>query len=404
MWPRPTVKYPASVLASPMRRVRSVGARPVDAALPGVIALMGALEMIVQNSTPIVVAIGTLFLGCAATVIRRSHSILSALGVLASFAAAPVLGFDVSKPASWILLMVLVSFAVGRYLPRTALPVGLMVVVGLFLGVMGTLGFLTEFSPDIVFGVAAIIGPWVLGLTVRNAEDRAAFMARETERARVEDAFAAERSTRAERDRIAREIHDVLAHSLSLMVVQAAVAENAVDATPAAAKRAARDVQAAGRSALGEIGRLVRLIREDPTLDATGPFNHFQGDLAGEIRTLAQDVSRAGLPVTLALDTIVELSPALQLTVYRIVQEALTNALKYAVGAKAHILMRRQEDQIEVRVTNTQGTLTSKVDGNGHGLAGLQERVALFSGTISFGPDDEGGFCLHARLPCEKTT
>ena len=387
-----------------MRRVASLGVKPVDAVLPGVIALIGVTEMIVQNSTPIVVAIGTLLVGCAATLLRRSHSILSALGVLAAFAAAPVLGFDVSKPASWILLLVLASFAVGRYLPRNALPIGLMVVVGLLLGAIGTLGFLTNFSPDLVFGLAAIIGPWVLGLTVRNAEDRAALMARETERARVEDSLAAERSTRAERDRIAREIHDVLAHSLSLMVVQAAVAENAVDGDPTAAKRAARDVQVAGRCALGEIGRLVRLIRDDPMLDEIGPFNHFQADLAGEIQTLAQSVSRAGLPVTLELDTSVELSPALQLTVYRIVQEGLTNALKYAVGAKAHIRMLRQEDQLELRVTNTQGTLPAKGDGNGHGLAGLQERVALLSGTISYGPDNEGGFYLRARLPCEKSS
>ena len=392
------------MVTSIMRRVVSLGAKPVDAVLPGVIALFGVAEMIVQNSTPIVVAIGTLLVGCAATLLRRSHSIISALGVLASFAAAPVLGFDVSKPASWILLLVLASFAVGRYLPRTARPVGLMVVVGVLLGAMGSLGFLTKFSPDLVFGLAAIIAPWALGLTVRNAEDRAALMARETERARVEDAFATERSTRAERDRIAREIHDVLAHSLSLMVVQAAVAENAVDGDPTAAKRAARDVQAAGRCALGEIGRLVRLIREDPMLDEIGPFNHFQADLAGEIQTLAQGVSRAGLPVTLELDSTIGLSPDLQLTAYRIVQEGLTNALKYAVGAKAHIRMLRQGDQLELRVTNTQGRLTSEGYGNGHGLAGLQERVALFSGTISYGPDDEGGFYLRASLPCEKSS
>ena len=214
-----------------MRRVRSVGAEPVDAVLPGVIALIGVAEMITQHYTPIVVAIGTLLVGCAATVVRRGHPILAAVGVLASYAAAPALGFDISQPASWILLLVLASFAVGRYLPRTALPAGLAMVVVLLLGAMGTLYLLTEFSPDVVFGVASTIGPWVLGLTVRRAEDRAALMARETERARVEDALAADRSALAERDRIAREIHDVLAHSLSLMVVQAAVAETSPMAT-----------------------------------------------------------------------------------------------------------------------------------------------------------------------------
>ena len=158
--PARTVKYPACVLASPMRRVRSVGAEPVDAVLPGVIALIGVAEMIANHYTPIVVALGTLLVGCAATVLRRSHPIPSAVGVLASFAAAPLLGFDVSQPRSWMLLLVLASFAVGRYLPRRALLAGLGVVVGLLLGAMGTLSFLTKFSPDLVFGVVAIIGPW----------------------------------------------------------------------------------------------------------------------------------------------------------------------------------------------------------------------------------------------------
>ena len=384
------------------RRARSVGVEPVDAVLPMVIALVGAVEMIAQQYEPIVVAIGTFLAGCAATVLRRGHPILSAGGVLAAYAVAPALDFDVSEPASWILVLVLASFGVGRYLPRAAMLVGLLVVVGLLLGAMGTLALLTEFSPDVIFGVAATIGPWVLGLTVRNAEDRAAVMARESERARVEDALAAERASRAVRDRLAREIHDVLAHSLSLMVVQAAVAENVAERDPATAKRAAQEVQSAGRSALGEVGRLVRLIREEPMLDDIGPFDHIQADLAGSIRSLAEDVSRAGLPVTLEIEHTTGLSPALQLTVYRIVQEALTNALKYAAGAKAQIQMLRQGDQLEVCVTNTRGLAVPEGHVSGNGLTGLQERVALFSGTLSYGPDDVGGFRLHARLPCES--
>ena len=138
-------------------------------------------------------------------------------------------------------------------------------------------------------------------------------------------------------------------------------------------------------------------------LDDVGPFDHLQADLTGEIRRLAEDVSRAGLPVTLEIETADALPPALKLTVYRIVQEALTNALKYAAGATAKVRMLRQGDQLDVRVTNTRGTSTPNGHGHGNGLAGLQERVALYSGTLSYGPDDEGGFIVQARLPCEET-
>jgi signal transduction histidine kinase len=385
-----------------MRRVRSVGAEPMDAVLPTAIALIACVEMIAQQYTPLVVSIGTILFGCAATAVRRGHPILAAGGVLASFVAAPVLGFDVSEPASWVLVLVLASFGVGRYLPRAELPVGLLVVVGLLGGVTATLAFLTEFSPDVIFGVAATFGPWVLGLVVRHAEDTAVVAALEAERARVEDALATERSTRAERDRIAREIHDVLAHSLSLMVVQAAVAESVADRDPAAAKGAAREVQTAGRSALGEVGRLVRLIREEAMLEDIGPFDHIRADLGDSLRSLAEDVTRAGLPVTLDIEPATSLPPALQLTVYRIAQEALTNALKYAAGATATIRVLRQGDQLDVSVTNTAGSASPQGHVNGSGLAGLQERVALFSGTLSYGADSAGGFSLHARLPCES--
>ena len=106
--------------------------------------------------------------------------------------------------------------------------------------------------------------------------------------------------------------------------------------------------------------------------------------------------------MTLDIEPATGLSPALQLTVYRIVQEALTNALKYAAGAKARIQMLRQGDQLDVCVTNTRGSASPEGHVSGNGLTGLQERVALFSGTLSYGPDEVGGFRLHARLPYES--
>ena len=137
-------------------------------------------------------------------------------------------------------------------------------------------------------------------------------------------------------------------------------------------------------------------------LEDIGPFDHIQADLGDSLRSLAEDVTRAGLPVTLDIEPATSLPPALQLTVYRIAQEALTNALKYAAGATATIRVLRQGDQLDVSVTNTAGSASPQGHVNGSGLAGLQERVALFSGTLSYGADSAGGFSLHARLPCES--
>ncbi len=392
-------------LPSFTRRAQLLGVHRVDVVWPGVFALVGIVEMTGQHYTPLPIAIGTYLAGCAATTIRRAHPVLAAAGVLITYAAAPLLGFDVSQPASWMLPLVLASFGIGRYLTGCSLALSALSVAGLLLGVMTALALLTGFSPDAVFGVIGTFGPWALGVTVRNAEDRAATTALEAERARVEDQLAADRSVRAERDRLAREIHDVLAHSLSLMVVQAAVAESLGADDPEAAQQASREVQAAGRAALDEVGRLVRLIREEPVLEDLGRLDHIQADLVGGLRTLGEDVSRAGLPVTLDLPETGTLSPALQLTVYRIVQEALTNALKYAVGARAHVSLLRQPDLLEVSVSNTRSDAGPPARrGSGNGLAGLQERVALYSGTLSYGPDEVGGFTLVARLPCAEAS
>jgi signal transduction histidine kinase len=385
------------------RRAAIVGARPADAVLPAIFGVVGSVEMLAQHYDPLVVSIGTYLAACAATVVRRGHPLMSAGGVLASFAAAPALGFDVSQPASWILTLVLASFAVGRHLPRNAIVKGFLAITVLLGGAAATLALMTGFSPDAIFGVAATYAPWALGIVVRNAEDLAAWTALENERTRVEDAVAAERSASHERDRIAREIHDVLAHSLSLMVVQAAVAENVIGHDPDGAIRAVQEVQTSGRLALGEVGRLVRLIRDDSILDPVAQVDLLRGDLTGSIKALAEDVGRAGLPVSLEIADAQAVSPSLHLTVYRIAQEALTNALRHASGAQAHIRLTKVAEAVEIVVSNTPG-VESDADGDGgggHGLAGLQERVALFSGTISYGPDPSGGFTVRATLPCD---
>jgi len=183
--------------------------------------------------------------------------------------------------------------------------------------------------------------------------------------------------------------------------VQVAVAEHVIGHDPNGATRAVQEVQTAGRLALSEVGRLVRLIRDDSILDPVAQVELLSGDLTGSIKALAEDVGRAGLPVSLEIADAQAVSPSLHLTVYRIAQEALTNALRHASGAQAHIRLTKLAEAVEIVVSNTPGVGSDAGGhGSGHGLAGLQERVALFSGTFSYGPDPSGGFTVRATPPC----
>ena len=381
-------------------KMRSWGISPSSFIWPALLALAGVVEALTQHFTPYVASLGPLLLACVLLGARRSHPYFTLAGILASYALAPLLGDHASESAVWIIVFVFACFAVGRNLPRSEVLRGLLAVIGFFASLLAILVFLSSFSPDIIFGVAATLAPWMLGVTVRAAEDRAATLTREFERARAAEQLVAERSARAERDQIAREIHDVLAHSLSLMIVQSEVAESILDRDPNAARNANKEVQKAGRSALDEVGRLVRLIRREAMLDDIDPLEQVHGDLVGSIRKLTEDVARAGQPVTVdgVLDR--DLPPALEVTVFRVVQEGLTNALKHAPGAATRVLLREDDEAVEVRVSNGPGR-SSVATGTtgGYGLAGLQERVDLFAGTLSFGPDAAGGFDVHARLP-----
>jgi signal transduction histidine kinase len=244
------------------------------------------------------------------------------------------------------------------------------------------------------FGMAWLIGD---NLRVRRAytrqlEDRAV----ELEREREEKAAQA---VTEERARIARELHDVVAHYVSVMVVQAAGARRVVDKDPAAAKGALEAVESAGRTALAEMRRMLEVLRADD--QGMGP----QPGL-GEIQRLIDQVREAGLPVDLVIEGSACCLPAgMDLAGYRIVQEALTNTVKHGGKASARVAVRYKTDTLEIEVTDdgrgAAAPLLSAPDGGGHGLIGMKERVALFGGTLEAGPILTGGYRVLARMPLE---
>jgi signal transduction histidine kinase len=237
-------------------------------------------------------------------------------------------------------------------------------------------------------------GAWLAGRLVRQRqryasalEDRARVLERERDaNARV---AAAE-----ERVRIARELHDIVGHSVSVMVVQAGVQRQLLDDDQANTREVLRSIEQTGKEALAEMRRLVGVLRqqnESVELEPPASVEHLDG--------LVRRMGESGVPVRLRVEGArVPLPPGVDLTAYRIVQEALTNTLKHAEAASAEVLLRYSADAVEVEVVDD-GQLPWAENGTGHGLDGMRERVSLYGGEIQTGRLDGGGFLVRARLP-----
>jgi signal transduction histidine kinase len=256
-------------------------------------------------------------------------------------------------------------------------------------------GWLTSLtSTYLIYGFAWLIGD---NLRVRRAYTRELEShAAELERDREDKAAQA---VSEERARIARELHDVVAHYVSVMVVQATGARRVVDKDPAAAKVALEAVESAGRTALAEMRRMLEVLRADDS--GVGP----QPGL-GELERLISQVREVGLSVDLSIGGNACCLPAgMDLAAYRIVQEALTNTVKHGGKALARVTIRYKADTLEIEVVDdgrgAAAPLITGNDGRGHGLIGMKERVSLFGGLLEAGPVLTGGYRVFARMPIE---
>ena len=234
------------------------------------------------------------------------------------------------------------------------------------------------------FGVAAL-AIWFAGVWVRSRREAGELAGRAAELERETASALAD-----ERARMARELHDIVSHNLSVVILQAAGAR-ASGANPSTLEK----IERSGREALVEMRRLLGVLREDSGDHAElAP----QPGIA-QLELLAETVRAAGLTVELDIDGAYDALPsALELSVYRIVQEALTNTLKHAGTARAQVRVRCHDDAVTVDVVDD-GAASSPPGRAGHGLVGMHERVALFGGSLQAGPRPKGGWAVHARLP-----
>ena len=232
---------------------------------------------------------------------------------------------------------------------------------------------------------------WAIGRRLVERAQRAANLEERADRlAREQEAAVA-----GERGRIARELHDVIAHSVSVMTVQAGAARLLLEEDPARARQPLLSVEETGRQALAEMRRLLGILRAEEQPAALAP----QPGIA-ELGALVEQLRAAGLPVDLVVEGDPQvLPPGVDLAAYRVVQEALTNALKHAGAARAEVRLRYGSTVLELAVTND-----GHVPRNGragHGVVGMRERVALYGGEFEAGPRREGGYSVRAKLPLE---
>jgi signal transduction histidine kinase len=250
-------------------------------------------------------------------------------------------------------------------------------------------------------GLATAAG--VLGITVRQRRALLISLHEKAARLEVERDQEGRLGAAAERARIAREMHDIVAHNLSVMIALADGATYAMEASPQRAIQATERVSTTGRQALLEMRRLLGVLGEDEQAGAQ-PFSPQPG--LDRLDDLLAQVHAAGIPVTMDLDgDLRRLPDGVQLTVFRVAQEALTNTLKHAPRpTSAHLALRCEQDAIELEVTDTgeppRGTRTPRplAGGSGRGLRGMHERAAAYGGRLDAGPAPDGGWCVRLRL------
>lgn len=341
-------------------------------------------------------ALGTLLLIGTAVPYYLRRKAPFAIFVLASSAVLVLSGLGYFEGATPVIAL-FGAFTVGaRCGPRWVAAGYAFVVVGLItLYLSDPPGF--DFG-GMVANVGMFAAAFLLGWAQQSRAARLEAFEQRTEAVAREQAEEARRALADERLRIAQELHDVVAHSMGVIAVQAGAGMHVIDTDPAEAKRSLEAISSTSRSTLTEIRRLLGVLRDDEggaTALAPAPG-------LDDLPALTADLADAGVPTRLRIDGPPDDVPkGVELTSYRIVQEALTNVLKHGgIGATAEVVVALRPGAVEIDVVDDGRGIDLAADPEaGHGLVGMRERVAVYGGTLHAGPQPSGGFRVHARLP-----
>ncbi|HEX6148530.1 sensor histidine kinase [Nocardioides sp.] len=337
------------------------------------VAVLMPASLALRRSMPV------LPLLAAVVVIQLSHSVLPGLADTGAFLFAILVAIYSAGAHAQRATLVLTAALVVAIIPLAALD--------------------PQQEPDLgdwIFFMVFLGAPFVAGLAFRRRRLRDLELAERALAAEQESVALAEAAVEAERLRIARELHDVVAHAISLIVVQSRGGRRSLEPRDDSARRAFDTIEHAGEQALVEMRRMLQVLR---TEEAVGAETLAPRPTLGRLDDLVADVARAGLLVDVVVEgTPVELPPGVDLSAYRIVQEGLTNVMKHAGRARAQVLLRYRPEDLEIEVSDD-GDGGGTRGGSGHGLAGVRERVSVHGGTLHAGPRPGGGFEIRASLP-----
>jgi signal transduction histidine kinase len=284
------------------------------------------------------------------------------------------------------------AFLLGNLRDSRRAGAGLAVVVGSAVTIVYNIP--SHSVSQLVFVPLEFAVSWVAGFAVRERAEQAEAAEVRAAAAELERDAAARIAVAEERARIARELHDIIAHSVSVMVLQVGAVRHKLPDALAEERDALSSVERVGRAALAEMRRLLAVMRRDGDRAELAPQPGLDG-----LDSLVKDIGRAGLPVELHVEgEPFPLPRGIDLSAYRIAQEALTNALKHAHASYADVTICYAPEEVQIQVRdNGHGAVTS--NGHGHGLIGIRERVKLYGGDMTAGTADGGGFLLSTRLP-----
>ncbi len=375
------------------RLPRALGVNPPDLAVAVALAVLGELDVWfgfwlgIRAVNALVVPVMALSLAW-----RRRRPLVTLSTVMGGVVLLS-LAFGGSETSTLVFIAVVAVYSASAHLSDRELPVALVLMVAAVavhdLRDPQIRNFGDAIWTTILWTLTFLVG---LGMRSRQAQTRA--LESEAEALRRERETVGIEAAAEERRRIARELHDIISHSLGVMVLQAGAAEQVLERDPTRARDALKSIRSSGIAAIAEMGALLGLVRGDAEASREP-----QPTLA-DIAVLVATTRATGLAVDLTIDGDRRALPAaLELSAYRIVQEGLTNALKHAGPVPTHVVVSYRADELAIEVTDEGGS-TGDGLGSGRGLAGIRERVTVFGGRLEAGPRPSGGWTLRAAFPC----
>ena len=368
--------------------------RLVDIVLPIALFAASLTEVLLShNDAPawlVVCVVGGMTLPL---VIRREHPVAVLAGVLTALAVGDV-GYGIADDTSFgFIAIILAIYGAGAYVGDRR---GIW-TSGALMAVFLVIGTVTSQTPigDFFFIGGIMFGVWGAAIVVNSRQQLATALAARTVELEHEREEKAKLAVAEERARIARELHDVVAHNLSVMIVQAGAERREVAAERPETAEVLETIEQTGRQAMAEMRRLLGMLRRSDDELALAPQPSVD-----HLDTLAAQIRDAGMPVDLRIEGERRpLPPGVDLSAYRIVQEALTNALKHAGPARARVTIRYGAGELDIEISDDGHGTLEEAQAGGHGLVGMRERVALFGGDLATGRKLGGGYAVRARLP-----